>query len=279
MKCGVCMVIYVDVLLAVNLYINYFLIRGTALLLRRDITVRRCVSASFFGASVALVIFLPDLPFWVSAAIKIISSIGIVWVAFGKTKLPETVINILCFLITSFVYAGLMLALWTFAAPFGMFYRNGTAYFDIPLLSVALFTALTYAVVRFVHYFIARRRLSITVKEITIICGDNEVKLEGIADTGNSLCDPFSGKPAIICDISYISSIVPYNIISYLNGDISNIESMRLVPYSTIMGESLIPVFFADKIIIGDKPVDAVVGVCNRSIGTQCLFNPELISL
>ncbi len=273
------MIIYVDVLLAVNLYINYFLIRGAALLLRRSVTIRRCIFASFIGAVIALVIFLPDLPFLISAAIKMACSIVIVSIAFGKVKPPEMIINTLCFLVISFVYAGLMLALWVFAAPFGMFYRNGTVYFDIPLLAIAIFTVLAYAVIRFVHYIMSKRRISAAATEITLISQGNEIKLEGMADTGNSLCDPFSGKPAIICNIAYISSIVPSNIISYLNGDIDVIEGLRLVPYSTIMGESLIPVFFADRILIGDKPVDAVVGVCSRPIGTQCLFNPELISL
>lgn len=273
------MVVYIDILLVVNLYINYFLIRGTALLLRRNITVKRRILASFIGALMALIILLPALPFWLTSIIKAISSIVIVLAAFGKAKPPQMIINILCFLIISFIYAGLMLALWLFVAPFGMFFRNGTAYFDIPMIAVAIFTVLAYTVVRFVHYVMTRKNLSITVKEIKIINGGNEVQLEGIADTGNSLCDPFSGKPAIICNIAYISAIVPHNITAYFNNDMADIDSLRLVPYSTIMGESLIPVFFADKIIIGDKPVDAVVGVCNKPIGTQCLFNPELITL
>lgn len=273
------MVIYIDVLLAVNLYINYFLIRGAALLLRRGISGRRCIIAAFIGALLSLVILFPSLPFWASALIKSVGSIVIVFAAFGKAKASDMIIHILCFLLISFVYAGLMLALWTFFAPFGMFYRNGTAYFDIPIIAVALFTALTYGIIKFIHCVIGRRSLSVKVREIVIACGDIQIKLEGIADTGNTLCDPFSGKPALICDVRYIAPLVPQSITSYLNGDISNVEGLRLVPCSTIMGESLIPVFFADKIIIGDKPVDAVVGVCNKPIGTQCLFNPELISL
>ncbi len=273
------MVVYADVLIAVNFYINYFLIRGTSVLLRRKITSKRCIFAAAVGALMSLVIFLPSLPFWLSTLIKAASSIVLVWVAFGTARAPEMIINILCFLIISFVYAGLMLALWILCAPFGMFYRNGAVYFDIPIVAVALFTVFAYAIVRFVHYIMTKRSLTMTVREITIFSGEHRIKLEGIADTGNSLCDPFSGKPAIICHIDHISHIIPPAVISYLNGDFTAVEGVRLAPCSTIMGELLIPVFKADKIIIGDRPVDAVIGVCVKPIGTQCLFNPKLISL
>ena len=273
------MIIYIDVLIAINVYINYFLIRGASLLLRREVGLKRRLIASFVGALMALVIFLPALPFWLSALLKVLSSIFMVWITFGKAKPPDMIINTLCFLLTSFVYSGLMLVLWTFCAPYGMFYRNGTAYFDIPVIAVAIFTALAYFIIRFIHYVINRRKLSVTFREITILSKGIEVKLEGIADTGNSLCDPFTGKPAIICSIDSISSIIPDNITTYLNGKLADLEALRLVPYSTILGDSLIPVFKADKIVIGDKTVDAVVGVCTKPMGTQCLFNPDLISL
>ncbi len=272
------MVIYIDVLIAVNFYINYFLIRGASLLLRRTVTTKRCIISAAVGAVMSLVIFLPELPFGLSMMIKAASSVVLVWLAFGKTRPPDLIINILCFMLISFVYAGLMLALWFLWAPFGMFYRNGTAYFDIPIIAVALFTVSAYTIVRFIHYIMNKRTLSIAAHEISIRSGECCVSLKGIADTGNSLCDPFSGKPAIICNVDCILPIVPRNIVLYLNGEITAVEGIRLVPYSTIMGDSLIPVFTADSIIIGDRSVDAVVGVCAKPIGTQCLFNPKLIS-
>ncbi len=273
------MIIYVDVLIVINLYINYFLIRGSSLLLRKDVSLKRRILASFAGALMSLVIFLPALSFWISTLLKILSCVLIVWITFGKATLPDMIINTLCFLLICFVYAGLMLAIWIFWAPYGMFYRNGTVYFDVPIIFVAIVTAIAYSIVRFTHYVIGRRKLSVTYREIKIIANGTEVELEGIADTGNSLCDPFSGKPAIICSFDNIVPIVPQSIASYLSGNTTDIEGIRLLPYSTIMGESLIPVFKADKIFIGDKAVDAVIGVCTKPIGTQCLFNPELILL
>ncbi|MBE6889659.1 MAG: hypothetical protein E7485_06560 [Ruminococcaceae bacterium] len=272
------MTIYVDVLLAVNLYINYFLIRGAAVLMRREISSRRCLIAAGAGAVLALVILLPELPFWLSAIIKAASAAVIVLIAFGKSKLPQLIINLLCFLVISFVYAGLMLALWLFFAPFGMYYRNGTAYFDIPLTAVALFTAAGYVIVRFLRYISDRRSIGAITFEVKIIAAQ-EVVLKGIADTGNALCDPFSGKAVIICEADKIAAIVPDGIKHYLNGSTENIDGIRLVPCRTISGETLLPVFFAQGITIGGKPVEAAVGVCSKPIGTDCIFDPKLISL
>lgn len=273
------MVVYVDVLIAVNLYINYFLVRGAAILLHRDISAKRCMLAAAAGALFSLIILLPELPFFISALIRTVSSIAVTLAAFSGGKPPDVIIRTLCLLVISFVYAGLMLALWQFCAPLGMYYKNGTAYFDIPIIAIAAFTAAAYAVVKLLRYISDRRSLSSQARGIRIVSGGCTVELYGIADTGNSLCDPFSGKPAVICSAAAIEPIIPQSITAYLGGDISAIEGIRLAPCLTVSGETLIPVFFADKVIIDDKPVDAVIGVCAKPMGAQCIFNPKLISL
>lgn len=53
------LVIYIDVLLVVNLYINYFLVRGTSLMLRRKVSPRRVIFASAVGAVGSLLILVP----------------------------------------------------------------------------------------------------------------------------------------------------------------------------------------------------------------------------
>lgn len=273
------MVVYIDVLLAVNLYINYFLIRGAALLLRCSISARRCLLAAAVGAVCSLVILLPALPFWANALIKAGGSLLLTVSAFGRAKPPDMLIRTLCLMVISFVYAGLMLTLWQFCAPLGMYYKNGTAYFDIPIIAIAAFTAAAYGAVKLLRYISDRRSLSAQARGIKIISGGCTIELYGIADTGNSLCDPFSGKPAVICAAAAIEPIIPQNITAYLGGDISDIDGIRLAPCLTVSGETLIPVFFADKVIIDDKSVDAVIGVCAKPMGAQCIFNPKLISL
>ena len=138
------LVIYIDVLLVVNLYINYFLVRGTSLMLRRKVSPRRVLLASAVGAVGSLLILVPDLNPILCVLIKIALGIGITFAAFGRQNKIDFLISSLSFLVVSFIFGGAMTALWNIAAPAGIFVRNGTAYFDIPIIAAALFTCLLY---------------------------------------------------------------------------------------------------------------------------------------
>ncbi len=274
------MTIFIDVLLVINLYINYFLIRGTAIIMRFDISAKRCILSSAIGAALSFVILMPELPFWLTALIKILSGALIVFTAFGFHSRQDYIISSLCFLIISFMYAGLMMGIWFFAAPFGMFYRNGTAYFDIPVITAAALTALAYGIVKFIKYISDRRGNSVITAEITVITDGKIITMTGLSDTGNSLTDPFSGKNVIVCGKDVIAQIIPTAVSSYLDGRYGELQGIRLVPCHTISGELLIPIFTVEKIEIDGKPVNAVIGVCKQPIvGADCVFNPNLISL
>lgn len=152
------LVIYIDVLLVVNLYINYFLVRGTSLMLRRKVSPRRVIFASAVGAVGSLLILVPDLNPVLCVLIKIALGIGITFAAFGRQNKIDFLISSLSFLVVSFIFGGAMTALWNIAAPAGIFVRNGTAYFDIPIIAAALFTAALYGGFRVFRTIIDRRK-------------------------------------------------------------------------------------------------------------------------
>ncbi len=276
------LVIYADILVILNLYINYFLVRSAALLLRRDLSSKRCLLAAGIGAVAALSALLPELPFWAVAGIKAAVGCAVVFTAFGRQKKIDFVISLLCFLVISFVFAGLMLALWTFFAPFDMVYSNGVAYFNIPIAAIAVFTAAAYGAVKAVRYFSDRRlscrricRVKITVTGVT-------AELKGLADTGNGLCDIFSGKSVIVCRRDSVENIIPEAVRGYLDGKAADsTDGIRLLPCRTIAAESLIPVFSAASITIDGKTADGFIGVTKNTLGEDidCVFNPKIISL
>lgn len=270
------MIIYADILLAVNLYINYFLVRGTALLLRRKIKPLRCVLAAAVGAAGALVILLPELHPVLSVLIKALLGAAVTLTAFGRQGRGDFLISLLCFLAVSFAFAGGMMALWSFAAPLGMYYRNGFAYFDIPIWAAAVITAVVYGVFRLVRLVLDRRRTP--PHENVLIRGkDIEITLDGLADTGNSLCDSFTGKPVIIAYLDKVRAILPESVLNYLSGSTENLEGIRLIPCRTVTSEGLIPAFPAE-IMIGGKPAEALLGVSRQEIsGADCIFNPKIL--
>lgn len=202
------LVIYIDVLLVVNLYINYFLVRGTSLMLRRKVSPRRVILASAVGAVGSLLILVPDLNPILCVLIKIALGIGITFAAFGRQNKIDFLISSLSFLVVSFIFGGAMTALWNIAAPAGIFVRNGTAYFDIPIIAAALFTAALYGGFRVFRAIIDRRKPQ-SHAVVRIRNGAAEVTLDGLADTGNSLRDSFTGKPVVITSIGKVAEISP----------------------------------------------------------------------
>lgn len=273
------MVVYADVLIILNMYINYFLIRSTALFLRRELSAKRCVFAALIGGLGALVILLPELPFFVIAAEKTALGTLIIFAAFGRQKPVDFAVCTLFFLVVSFAFAGIMMALWTFAAPYNMVFSNGVCSFDIPLIAIAAFTAAAYCLVRLIRLLSDRRIRCVEMRTVKICREKNEVSLRGLSDTGNSLCDIFSGKPVIICAADKLANVAPQCVYDYLNGNAA--EQIRLIPCKTVTAESLMPIFRADSVTIDGRSADAVIGVSKNSLGenVDCIFNPKIISL
>ena len=89
------MVVYIDILIILNLYINYFLIRATVLITRRVCSVKRCVLSAFVGALGSLVILLPELPFYLVVLIKSTLGMLLVLVAFGRQSKAEFAVSVL----------------------------------------------------------------------------------------------------------------------------------------------------------------------------------------
>lgn len=273
------MTVYIDVLIVLNLYINYFLVRSTSLITRRDCSSKRCLLAGTVGAVGSLLILFPELPFWVVALEKIILGGIMVFVAFGKQKFVDYAVSALFFLVVSFSFAGLMMALWTFVAPLGMVFTNGVAYFDIPLAAVIAFTAAAYFTVKLVRFFADKRLHCNKICCVKITVNGSEITLRGLCDTGNGLCDIITGKPVIICAADKLRTITPRSILDYFSGIAS--DELRLVPLKTISSEALVPIFRADKITIDGKSASAVIGVTQNPMQPEidCIFNPKIISI
>ena len=169
-----------------------------------------------------------------------------------------------------------MTALWNIAAPAVIFVRNGTAYFDIPIIAAALFTAVLYGGFRVFRTIIDRRKPQ-SHAVVRIRNGAAEVTLDGLADTGNSLRDSFTGKPVVITSIGKVAEISPPQVKNYLNGCSEGLEGLRLAPCHTITSEGVVPVFSAE-VLINEKPADVLVGVTREPIsGADCIFDPKII--
>ena len=273
------MVIYADVLIALNLYINFLLLYATALILKRGVSRKKLVLAALIGAFGSLVILLPTLNLVVSLIYKILLGAAMTLIAFGKQKPADFAVCALFFLLVNFIFAGVINALWALFSPIGMIYENGVFYFDIPIAAIIAFTAAAFFLIKLIKLISGRLSHHKKICEVKITAENGKAALRGLCDTGCGAKDLFSGTPVIICEFEKIAEIVPQSIKDYFMG--KAVEKIRLIPLNTVSDETLLPIFKAKSIYINGKNTDALVGVSKKKLGEDidCVFDPEIISL
>ena len=284
------MVIYLDVLILINLYVTYFQILAVAAFTHRKTVWYRKLSAAGIGAVASLSIFIPQEMVLTLTLLKIFLCALIAFVAFGYTGFRAYAVSVLFLMLVSFVFSGLMLCVWLFAAPMKMLFINGTVYFGIDTMSIILSTCAAYGVVRIIRYILDKNGK--TDGKYTVIIKNNgrECRLSALADSGNGMVDCFSGLPVIVCRRDMCADVSPPAIdMIENNSDISEIgtqmiKGVRIMPFSTVGKGGLICMFKAESVVIDDEtneekyPVNALIGiVIGGRQEYEAIFNPKIL--
>ncbi len=279
--------IYLDVLVVINIYVNYFLLKSTARITHTALSQRRCILASVIGTVTALTILLPQLSVLILGAIKLVGALFIIKIAFKKITIKRLFKLTAVFFTMSFIFAGVMILITQLTKVSSIIVNNYTVYFNISLLTLAVSTIIAYTAVCIVTYIFDKNcNLNHSYKVKVRLFGKDYI-MDAVCDTGNSLMDSFTGKPIIICNSIDIANLADlradktYDSEEYLE-HFKNFKGLRLLPYSTIGNQGIIPAFMADNIVIINeknqaKPVDAYVGLCLNNSSYKAIFNPRLL--
>lgn len=284
------MVIYLDVLILINLYVTYFQILAVSVFTHRKTVWYRKLSAAGIGAVASLSIFIPQEMVLTLTLLKIFLCALIAFVAFGYTGFRAYAVSVLFLMLVSFVFSGLMLCVWLFAAPMKMLFINGTVYFGVDTMTIILSTCAAYGVVRIIRYILDKNGK--TDGKYTVIIKNNgrECRLSALADSGNGMVDCFSGLPVIVCRRDMCADVSPPAIeMIENNSDISDIgtqmiKGVRIMPFSTVVKGGLICMFKAESVVIDDEtneekyPVNALIGiVIGGRQEYEAIFNPKIL--
>ena len=283
------MVIYVDVLIILNIYVNYFLLRGTSRLTGIPLKAPRCIAAAAVGSLFSLVVLLPPMNALLTLLIKLPAAAVTVAAAYGFSELRRYFRLMLAFFAVNFIFAGLTLAVYTFLQPSFMAYNNSVFYIDFSLLTLVAATTASYTVICIASRLRTKQLPSDGSYTLELRHNNSAVAVAALADTGNSLTDVFSGKPVIICPVRTLEKLLPREIIGKLpsypeSGE--HISGFRLIPYTTISSAGLLPVFTPDSAVIrcvsdsGSKrcPVDVLIGINTCRDVAGAIFNPRIIT-
>lgn len=268
-------VVYADILFVINAYVTYALLRSTDLLCRTHTPRLRTVFAALLGGFSSFVALVEGMPNFVAGLSRIAISVLLVfacWFPFNRRKFLKL---FGAFFLVNFVFAGLMFALWRFVRPGSMLFFAGIVYFDIDALTLIVFTAVCYAVLSVVNLIIRPKTPDNCVFELEIEYLSKTYHCRALLDTGNSLYEPFSSLPVIVCEKSVFGEgfeITP--------------EKLRLVPCSSISSQSVLCAFRPDSVeiksaAVAEKTDSVYIALTENRIRNSefgALLHPDLLN-
>ena len=186
------MFIYADVLIIVNIYVDFLLIQSAKTITHSPMKTSRGIIAAMLGSLFSLVIFLPRLPVWLMMLTKLISSAVIVFTAFGYENRRIYLKRLFIFYLTAFIYGGLGTGLAYISGGKLLVSRNGILYADFSLPALVITSIAAYACIAVYKHFADTSEEGAVYTVIVSDCYKT-VSFKAISDTGNLLKDSFTG--------------------------------------------------------------------------------------
>ncbi len=233
-------VIYIDVLFILNLWVDFCLLSATARLRRLPVKRRRLLLGAVGGAAGSCVLFLPPMGWLPALLLRAVGTVVLPlitfsfrgWRVFGKT--------LFTFVVLSAAFSGLATMLWYLLTPAGFLVVNGVVYYDAPASILIVATAVSYVAICLFEYCFRRRapqnrryQLRLRHRGKTVVC-------TCLYDSGSTLREPFSGRPAVVMDRSAAAGLLPPE---WPPSDAAAHGHFRFIPFQTLSGEGLLPAF------------------------------------
>lgn len=277
------MFIYADVLIIINIYVDFLLIQSAKAITHSPMKTSRGIIAAVIGSLFSLVIFLPVMPAWALIAVKLLSSVIIVFTAFGYERRGLFLKRLFVFYLAAFIYGGLGTGLAYISGGKLLISRNGVIYADFSLPALIITSVAAYICIAVYKHF---SDCSEEGAVYTVIVSDKgkTISFKAIADTGNVLKDGFTGTPVIVCPRSSIEELygdIPENTVISTGGTALK-SRWRLIPYSTASGCGLIPIIRPVEICIKNDETGSL-SKADAYLGASCsdmefaVFHPKIL--
>lgn len=255
--------VYADVLVLVNLIINYLLLLATAKVCAVSPSRIRLGLAALLGAAYALAVIMPGLGFLSTLPVKLAAAVAMLLVAFGGQRRLLRIAIV--FLAVSAAFAGAIFAVTYMNSGSGAFVTV-----SVPVLVLSF--AICYAAVTLVFRRVGQHKGEL--RQLSVTLGERSLKTRALVDTGNSLTDPITGKPVIVigaADAAPLFGKAELDAVFELqkSGAATALERLaalgigsryRLIPYSAVgVRGGMLLAFRADCVLLDEKEQDAVL--------------------
>ncbi len=250
-------VIYLDTLFAFNFVLDYILISGVKAISKTDIRLTRHIAGAAVGGLLAVAAVLLDS----GMTVRILGAPIMVLIAFGFGGRGRYIKILLLLLAVATGIGGGIFALYYLigdGANFAVY--SGAAYLNISPLTFVAALPISYIIVSLAYKIFAISGMSRQIASVELVIEGMKFSGKGLIDTGASLCEPLSGRQAIIVQKSLIAPIIN-------NIDMSK---TRLVPFSTVSGEDFMQAVKCNiSVMVGEKRVTHMgvyAALCDRPL-------------
>ena len=249
--------VYVDLLVIEDLFLNYIVLLGTGLLLNRITNFKKMFLSSVIGL-IPLIFLFTNINKITVFIINFLFSIPMSLISFNYKNILYTIKNIIYMYSISIFLAGSLYFINTNFLP------DINSYILNVIILLISSPIITYIYLKSLSKI---KNINSNYYLIDIYLKDKpKITLNGYLDTGNKLIDPYTFKPIILVS----KKIINYYPHKYI-----------FVPYNTIDSEGIIKCFKPEKIYI-DKVgyrTKVLIGLIDsvNIEGTDCILNQKLI--
>ena len=264
--------VYVDLFFLINFSMDFLCFFLTSRLLSRPMSLARGIFGAAIGGLYSdIALFLNVGRIW-SLILDFVACGVMCAVVFGERKKARSLpLYILVFTAISMTLGGIMTALFNLFNRMPFF--DGVTQVESDGISVWVFALLAAisGVITLMGGSFFRRRTAQTRATVELRYEGKSVCLRAMADSGNLLRDPLSGKPCVIADIGAVSALLPQDIINAAREgsgrlekiDAKNAKNIRLIPTDTVSGKGM---------LIGVRVERITVDVGGRSHGVDAII-------
>lgn len=241
-------VIYIDVFFCVNLIMDFVILKLASLYIKPQTTYLRCLLGSAAGSFFSIISLM--FPFNNMIGQMLFSYIFIViimvMITFGIMKIEYIVRNCLVIYVMTIFLGGLMNFLYSYTY-LGYIFQSVIKDIIITpnIIWLLSMTAVSYLCINgIVHYLKREKKCNLYVK-VHLLFNGKYTELLGLIDTGNSLREPYSGKPVHIVSVQSIKELldeadlysanlkyVPFHSIGEKHGLIKTLEFNEMLVYA-----------------------------------------------
>ena len=253
------MKLYLDLIFLINIWFDFLILLTVAILLKRNIKIKRIILGSLFGGLTFFILFfkLNTLELMIY---KVIISIFMCLITFSFKNIKYIFSNLSYFYLVSIILGGGMYLLNdSFVTGNGLVFKNN---FNFNYLFLFIFSPIIIFI--YIKQSLKLKNNYSNYHKVDILYKNKLYRLNGYLDTGNNLFDPYKKRNIILVKLNLNYSL----------------EDVIYTPYESLNNVGVIKCLSVDKIYVDQKEFkNYLIGLSNDKFqieGINCILHNSM---